>query len=66
MTLNPGYAISTVTFFTIFLVTVARQIAAKSYHPFLYWPVIFATTSAGTTWSDYLMRTAGLGYLWQR
>ena len=26
---------------------------------------ILATTTAGTTLSDYLTRAAGLGYLWQ-
>lgn len=63
MTLNLGYAISTAIFFGVFLVTVAAQISAKSYRPFLYWAVIVATTTAGTTMSDYLTRTAGLGYL---
>ena len=66
MTLDLGYAISTGIFFTIFLVAVAGQISARSYHPFLYWTVIVATTTAGTTLSDYLSRSAGLGYLWQR
>src|SRR5436190_523834 len=63
MTLDLGYAISTGIFFTIFLVAVSGQIGARSYRPFLYWAVIVATTTAGTTLSDYLTRTAGLGYL---
>ena len=63
MTLKLGYAISTAIFFGIFLVTVAAQVSAKKFHPFLYWAVIVATTTAGTTMSDYLTRTAGLGYL---
>ena len=63
MTLHLGYAISTGIFFAIFLLTVAGQISARAYHPFLYWAVIVATTTAGTTLSDYLTRTAGLGYL---
>jgi uncharacterized membrane-anchored protein len=63
MTLDLGYALSTVIFFSIFLVVVASQISARSYHPFLYWGVIVATTTAGTTLSDYLTRTAALGYL---
>ncbi len=63
MTLNLGYAISTAIFFGIFLVTAAAQVSAKSYHRFLYWAVIVATTTVGTTMSDYLTRTAGLGYL---
>jgi uncharacterized membrane-anchored protein len=63
MTLKLGYAISTLVFFGIFVVTVAGQVSARSYHPFLYWAVIVATTTVGTTMSDYLTRTAGLGYL---
>jgi uncharacterized membrane-anchored protein len=61
--LNLGYAISTAIFFGIFVVTVAAQVSSRRYHPFLYWTVIVATTTAGTTMSDYLTRTAGLGYL---
>ena len=63
MTLNLGYAISTAIFFAIFVATVAAQIAAIRYHPFLYWAVIVATTTVGTTMSDFLTRSAGLGYL---
>lgn len=64
MTLNLGYAISTAIFFAIFIATASTQIAAKKYHPFVYWAVIVATTTVGTTMSDYLTRSAGLGYLW--
>jgi uncharacterized membrane-anchored protein len=63
MTLDFGYAISTGIFFAIFIVAVAAQITARSYHSFLYWLVIVATTTAGTTLSDFLTRSAGLGYL---
>src|SRR5438477_1320363 len=63
MTLNLGYAVSTAIFFGFFLVTVAAQIGVRSYHRFLYWSVIVATTTVGTTMSDYLTRSAGLGYL---
>src|SRR5450631_3453878 len=64
MTLNLGYAISTAIFFAIFAATAAAQIASSKLHRFLYWTVIVATTTVGTTTSDYLTRTAGLGYLW--
>ncbi len=37
-------------------------VSAQRYHPFNYWFVIVATTTVGTTISDYLDRTAGLGY----
>jgi uncharacterized membrane-anchored protein len=62
MTLNLGYAISTVIFFAIFTAALAAQVASTKYHPFLYWAVIVATTTAGTTLSDYLDRTLGIGY----
>jgi uncharacterized membrane-anchored protein len=64
MTMEVGYAVSTVIFFGIFIATVAAQVSVRRYHPFLYWAVIVATTTAGTTMSDYLTRTAGLGYLY--
>ncbi|MFZ4607305.1 MAG: hypothetical protein ACOYM5_13715 [Caulobacter sp.] len=63
MTLNVGYLVSTLIFFAVFVGAVAAQIRAKRYHPYLYWGVILATTLAGTTLSDYLDRTAGLGYV---
>lgn len=63
MTLNLGYVMSTGIFFGLFLVAVFAQVRARAYHPFLYWTVILATTTAGTTMSDYLDRTAGLGYV---
>lgn len=63
MTLNLGYAISTAVFFGIFLVTLIAQVTSKSYHPLMYWAAIISTTTAGTTMSDYLDRTAGLGYI---
>ncbi len=63
MSLDLGYAVSTAIFFGLFLAAVIPQIAAKSYHRFLYWTVIVTTTTVGTTMSDFLTRTAGLGYL---
>src|SRR6266542_3082212 len=63
MTLNLGYAISTGIFFALFVITVAAQVGAKTYHPFLYWVVLVATTTVGTTMSDFLTRSADLGYV---
>ncbi len=63
MTLNLGYAVSTAIFFGIFVVTLLAQVMSRSYHPLMYWAVIISTTTAGTTMSDYLDRTAGLGYV---
>lgn len=61
-TLNIGYAISTIIFFAFFLVTVISQLSVKRYIPPLYWAVIVATSTAGTTMSDFMDRTMGIGY----
>ena len=61
-TMNVGYAPSTVIFFAIFVVLAALQIRAKRFHPFLYWSVIVATTTAGTTLADFADRSLGIGY----
>jgi uncharacterized membrane-anchored protein len=63
MTMQLGYAVSTAIFFAIFVVFVSAQIAAKSFRPFLYWAVIVATTTAGTTMADYADRSLGIGYV---
>lgn len=63
MTLNLGYALSTAIFLAIFIGVAAIQIASSKLHRFLYWAVIVATTTVGTTTSDFLTRSAGLGYL---
>lgn len=62
MTLNVGYSLSTMIFFGFFLVTVIGQMNAKRYIPVLYWAVIVSTSTAGTTMSDFMDRTLGLGY----
>jgi uncharacterized membrane-anchored protein len=62
MTLNWGYALSSAMFIGIFAIAVAAQIAARSFHPFLYWAVIIATTTAGTTIADLFDRSLGIGY----
>jgi uncharacterized membrane-anchored protein len=62
MTMQLGYAVGSIIFIGIFLVAVSAQIAAKSFHPFLYWAVIVATTTAGTTMADFADRSLGIGY----
>ena len=62
MTLNVGYAISSLILIAFFVITVIAQLAAKSYHPALYWLVILATSTAGTTMSDFIDRTLHWGY----
>jgi uncharacterized membrane-anchored protein len=62
MTLNWGYPLSSIFFIVIFLIAVTAQISAKSFHPFLYWAVVVATTTAGTTMADFADRSLGIGY----
>jgi len=63
MTLNLGYAVSSLIFLGFFCVTLIAQVSSRRYHPVCYWAVVVATTTVGTTTSDYLDRTAGLGYV---
>lgn len=62
MSMNLGYAISSFIFLGIFAFAVIAQISAKRFHPFLYWFVIVATTTAGTTMADFADRSLGIGY----
>jgi uncharacterized membrane-anchored protein len=63
MTMHLGYALSTAVFFSLFIGAVAAQVASKSFSPLLYWAVIVATTTAGTTMADYADRSLGIGYV---
>jgi uncharacterized membrane-anchored protein len=63
MTMHLGYAVSTAIFFAFFLATAIAQVSAKTFHPFLYWAVIVATTTAGTTMADFADRSLGIGYV---
>jgi uncharacterized membrane-anchored protein len=62
MSMNLGYALSTVILFVPFLVLVTAQVKAKRFHAFLYWGVIVGTTLAGTTMADFADRSLGIGY----
>lgn len=62
MTLNVGYAVSSMILISVFVATLITQLISKSYNPLLYWTVILSTSTAGTTMSDYMDRTLGLGY----
>ena len=63
MTLQLGYAVSTLIFLAFFCVTLGVQVGSNRYHPLYYWAVVVATTTVGTTTSDYFDRTVGLGYV---
>ena len=63
MTLKLGYAVATLIFVAFFAVTLFAQVRARRYHPWPYWLVVVATTTVGTTTSDYIDRTLHLGYV---
>ena len=62
MTLGVGYAASSLLLVGACLTAMAAQVRARAFHPALYWTVVLLTSTAGTTMSDYLDRTLGLGY----
>lgn len=62
MSLNLGYALSSIIFIGILIISIAAQVTVKSFHPFLYWIVMVATTTAGTTIADFADRSLGIGY----
>lgn len=63
MTFNWGYGFSSLVLLVFFVITFLLQLFSKKYHPVLYWLVIISTSTAGTTISDYMDRSLGLGYL---
>src|SRR5436309_3605578 len=62
MTLNWGYLAGTLLFFAVLVALVIVQIAARKFHPFLYWATIVASTTFGTTMADFADRSLGIGY----
>jgi uncharacterized membrane-anchored protein len=63
MSLQLGYAVSTLIFLGFFIVALAAQVRLDRYHPAVYWAVVVATTTVGTTTSDFFDRTLGMGYI---
>lgn len=62
MTMHVGYAVSSIILLGFFFATLVTQLVVKRYHPPVYWAVILSTSTAGTTMSDFMDRTLGLGY----
>jgi len=62
MTMDIGYGFSTVILLGLFLVSVIAQLMVSKFNAVLYWTVILTTSTAGTTMSDFMDRTLGLGY----
>ena len=44
MTMNVGYAISSVILLSFFFATLVIQLTTKKFHPIIYWAVILATS----------------------
>ena len=63
MSMNLGYLVGTAIFATIFIIAVVAQVRATKFHPYLFWAVIVATTTAGTTLADFFDRSLGIGYV---
>ena len=62
MSMDLGYLVGTAIFAVIFIVAVFVQVAAKKFHPVIYWLTIIATTTVGTTMADFADRSLGIGY----
>lgn len=62
MTMDLGYLTGTMIFLSWLVVMIILQIAARKFHPFLYWVTIVASTTAGTTMADFADRSLGIGY----
>lgn len=62
MTMGLGYLAATGIFAALLIALVAAQLAARRFHPLLYWATIIASTTAGTTMADFATRSLGIGY----
>jgi uncharacterized membrane-anchored protein len=62
MSMDLGYLIGTLIFLAPLILLVIAQVAAKRFHPLLYWATIIASTTAGTTMADFADRSLGIGY----
>lgn len=62
MSMHLGYLTGSAIFAGLFVAVIAAQIHARKFHPFLFWAVIVATTTLGTTVADFLDRSLGIGY----
>ncbi|MDT5413031.1 MAG: hypothetical protein QOG14_5251 [Mycobacterium sp.] len=62
-TLGLGTLRAAMLLFTILLVTLTIQLRAGRFHPALFWIVVVLTSTLGTTISDFINYTSGLGQL---
>ncbi len=59
-----GYGKSTALLLPVLLAMLCWQVLRPGYRPFVFWAVVLATSTVGTTLADLLDRTQGLGYGW--
>ncbi|KHK91931.1 COG4705 family protein [Novosphingobium malaysiense] len=62
MSLGWGYLAGSGLFAMLLALLVAAQIGVRRFHPWLYWVTIIASTTVGTTMSDFATRSMGIGY----
>ena len=62
ISLGLGYALGTLIFAAIFAVLLGVELATNCFRPFLYWAVVVATTTVGTTMADFADRSLHIGY----
>lgn len=63
MSLGLGYLVGTLVLAALLLCALGLQLRAQRFHPLLFWIVIVATTTVGTTLADFCDRSLGIGYL---
>jgi uncharacterized membrane-anchored protein len=59
-----GYAAASLLLIALFIAALLVELSTTEQHKVLYWLVIILASLAGTTVSDYVTRTLGLGYGW--
>jgi uncharacterized membrane-anchored protein len=62
MSMNLGYFTGTAIFAALLVLVLSMQIRASHFHRLLFWSVIIATTTVGTTLADLCDRSLGIGY----
>lgn len=62
MSMHLGYVAGSAIFALLFVLVVSAQVRARRFHPLLFWAVIVATTTFGTTLADMFDRSLGIGY----
>lgn len=62
-TLNLGYAGASLVLLALFAAALATQLRTTRFRPPVYWTLVAASTTAGTTIADYIDLTLGLGHV---